>query len=113
MVGGHDEQIASRIADMISGQAVVKMFQRLRVAFGVAAVAVEHVEIDKIAEDQAARIGVQRVDRLVDRLLVILRGQVLGHADRIVDRRDLADADDVEAGVLQQRQQISAGGGTA
>ena len=82
------------------------MFQGLRVAFGVAAVAVEHVEIDKVAEDQAAGIGIEGVDGLVDGLFVILGGQVLGHAERIVDRGDLADTYDVKAGVLQQRQKI-------
>src|SRR4249919_702698 len=43
---------------------------------------------------------------LIDRLIVIFRGQVFGHAHRIVDRRYLADAYNVKAGIFQQRKQV-------
>ena len=48
------------------------MLERFRIAFGIAAMAVEHIEIDEIVKIKPVRIGIQSVDRLVDDLLVIL-----------------------------------------
>ena len=89
-------------------QARIEMFERSRIAFGVAAVAVKHVEVDQVGKDQTARVLLERMNRLVDRLLVVLRGQVFGHTHRIVDRSNLADANHVEIFILQGRQQIFA-----
>src|SRR2546427_432963 len=58
-------------------QTRIEMFECARKAFSVATVAVEHVEINQIRKDQAARFTLQRLDRLIDRLLVVLRRQVL------------------------------------
>ena len=66
VVGGDDEKIAvaHRVFDF--GQARVEVFEGARVAFRVAAVAVEHVEVNEVREDEAARVCAERRDGLVN-----------------------------------------------
>src|SRR5713101_7284913 len=82
------------------------MLERARIAFGVAAMSVEHVKINEIGKNQSARVVLQSANRLIYRLLIVLGRQVLGHARRIVNRSDLADANDVQSVLAKCRQKI-------
>ena len=48
----------------------------------------------------------QRFDRLIDRLFVVLRRQILRYTHRIVNRRDLSDTNDVEIFIGERRQKV-------
>ena len=43
---------------------------------------------------------------MVNGLVVVLRRQIFGYANRVVNRSDFADADDIEIVLLQSYQQI-------
>ena len=54
MIGGDHHHVVVTHRGFDLGQARIEVFERFRVAFGVAAVTVEHVEIDEVREDQSA-----------------------------------------------------------
>src|SRR4030095_14655640 len=69
---------------------------------------IEHVEVDEVRKDQSTRRLIQCRDRLIDRLLIVLRVQILRNTNRIVDRSNLPYADNIEVLISKGRQQILA-----
>src|ERR1043165_1069959 len=82
--------------------------QRFGVTFSVATMTVEHVEVDEIRKDQSACRVAQRFNRLIDRLFVVLCSQILCYSERVVDRRDLSDTNNIEILVSKRRKKILA-----
>jgi hypothetical protein len=72
VIGSNDHQIIIAHCRFNMRHARVEMFESARVAFRVAAVAVEHVEVDQVGKDQTARVLLERMNRLINRLLVVL-----------------------------------------
>ena len=66
MIGGDHHHVVVTHRRLDLRQSCVEMLERFRVAFRVAAVAIQHVEIDEVREDQTARRIVQRFDGLID-----------------------------------------------
>ena len=86
MVGGDHEQVALPERPQHGRQRGVKRLQRGGIALHVVAVAVEHVKIDQIGEDQLARPALQKA---------LCGGNTRRVVFRMVDRRDAAVAEDV------------------
>src|SRR5215213_2709211 len=84
------------------------MLKRFRVAFSVATMAIENDKVDEVREDQAARCIVEGFDRLIDRLLVVLRRQILSDTHRVVNRRDLPDTNNVKLFIFKRGQEVLA-----
>ena len=97
VVGGDDEEVCVAHRRLDFGEARVEVFEGARVAFRVAAVAVEHVEVNEVREDEAARVCAERRDGLVNRLVVVLAGEFLSDSGGVVDGGDFSDGDNVEA----------------
>ena len=102
VIGGDDDEVVLVDPREEAGEPRVELDQRLRVAGDVAAVAVEHVEIDEVREDQPV---VGRVPQLVDRghaFGVRGRGRRARDAAAGEDVADLAHAFDREPGFLDR-----------
>ena len=81
------------------GQSAVEVLERGGVAVHVAAMPVEHVEVDEIGEyDRAVRCCVERLERGIEQRCVAGRLDLFRDALVGIDVRDLADADHAAAG---------------
>src|SRR5687768_10982761 len=101
VIGGEDDQVAGPEQGDELGQAAVEFFQAIRIAGGVAAMAVKLVEVDEIGEDEVAVPGLaDRLERGVELALVVGRLQDARDAAAGKDVGDLADAEDVAAARL-------------
>ncbi len=58
VIGGEQDQIARAQAPLELGHEAVELLERAREPLHVAAVAVEHVEVDQVAEDESPARGI-------------------------------------------------------
>ena len=105
VVGGHDQQVVGAELGQHLPDTRVGLLQRLRVALDVVAVAVEHVEIHQVDEQQPRAVRLQRRQRLGDAVGVALGLDVVRHALPAVDVVNLPDAEGEHARLLQPRHQ--------
>jgi len=97
VVGGENEEIAAGEKWKEIGEGGVEFFEGAGKAFNVFAMAVEHVEVDEIAEDEAVGTFVKRGDEFVDAVGVGSGCDVVADAAAVVDVVDFADAEDGDA----------------
>src|SRR5208337_3038553 len=75
MIGGENEDIASFQATQKDGDESIQGFQSFSVTSQVKPMAIEHVKINEIGEDQSSRLLGNCRRRAFQRLLVVLSGQ--------------------------------------
>ena len=103
VVGREDDEIAWLQLGLQFGQAPVERFERRGIARHVAAMAVEHVEIDEVREQDAA-VGraVELLQRFFEQRFVSVGAEALRDALLGEDVADLADADHFAAVALRR-----------
>ena len=94
VIGGDQQQIARAHGVQKRAEQRVEFLERTREAFHVLAMAVEHVEIHEIREDQPLRPARERFGELGHAVGVVFRGDVIRDAAAIVDIVNFADAED-------------------
>jgi hypothetical protein len=89
VVGGEEQPVAVAELGHDLGEAGVEALEAAGVAFGVAAVAVDHVEVDQVGEDEGRPVGLaEEADGGVERGLVV--AGVVG-ADQAAPGEDVLD----------------------
>ena len=94
VVGGNHQQVGVVQRSQKLFQPGVEFFQGFCKTFHVFAVAIEHVEIDQIAEDEALRVGLEGFGKFGHAVGVAGGGNVIFYAAAVVDVVDFADAED-------------------
>ena len=110
VVAGDKEHVARPHGLLQRRQRVVEPAQRTGVAVGVFAVAIHHVELDQVAEDDATRRAPQELHRRGDGRIVVQR--VRGGRNRAAgeDLRDLANALHLQTGAGGEIKEMRGGG---
>ena len=99
VIGGDEEQIVVAHVAEERGQLAVERLQRFRVSGRVVAMAVLRIEVDEVREDEIGVRLADQIDRLAHAVGVVLGADLLRDADAVEDVGDLAEADDLLAGV--------------
>ncbi len=105
VVRGNDEEIVRSHGCNELGKSAIEGLECACVPFDVVSMAVEHVEIDEVAEDEPGPRAVHCPDRPVDEVHVPRPGNLLGDATMEEDRRYLADPDNGETERLKPIEQ--------
>ncbi len=93
VVSGDDDQVGILKRSEKRAEERVEFLKRAGEAFHVFAMAVEHVEIDEIREDEPARLARERFGELGYAVGIIFCGDVIGDATPVVDVVNFADAE--------------------
>ena len=93
VVRGDDQQIGRMQGGGERTEERIEFLERAREAFDVLAMAVEHVKIHEVGEDQTARLLREGLSQLGHSVGVVSRGDVIFHAAAVIDVVNLADAE--------------------
>ena len=99
MVGGDDQYIVRRHHVQKLRQSRIEVLERRRIPGHIAAVPVEHVEVDEVREyDRSIRRFLQRVQRCIEQGGVAARFDFFRNSMMCIYVGDLANADDFTTG---------------
>ena len=90
MVARDDQQVALPQHRQQLAQRFIKVFQRMTVAFHIPAMAVKHIKVDQIDEQQSLKIALHQFQRALLALIVAMRKEAIRDAAAGKDVRNLA-----------------------
>ena len=99
VVGSDEEKIAGAEGVEEGAEEGVEFFERAGETFDVFAMAVEHVEVNEVGEDEAGGAFAESGVEFVHAVGVVFRGDVVRDTAAVVDVVDFADAKDGGAAV--------------
>ena len=101
VVGGEEEEVVGGEGGEEGGEEGVELFERAGEAFDVFAMAVEHVEVDEVGEDEAGGAVGEGVEDFGHAVGIIFGGDVVADAAAVVDVVNFSDAEDGDAAVFE------------
>src|SRR5579884_2697649 len=102
MIGGKEDGVARLHHSLHAGEPVIHLAQRLSIALTITTMAPEHIEFYQINEEQAGEVSLQPAQRCGHALAIRACMLALCQAASGKNSVELAEADHVLAGRLEQ-----------